>query len=161
MIVNTYRTFGYTIQSFLFDDKEQYTTTFPVGRKWFNYCTRGSLDLFSIPANKEIELQVQTGSWLGPDEFSTYSGQTRHTSTGETLIWSIQQDLNNGYLPDCEKWHLVKGESKVLPTKTKLFFCAGELNLEDKVIIDPIQIKVVTKDVTVTANQDCYGIIFT
>lgn len=101
-----------------------------------------------------------TGDWNGPDVFATFSGKTEHTATGETVIWCVGSELNNNYLPDCEKWFLANGQSQTLPVGTKLFFAQGNLTINGANINTPTQVRVKTTDTTVTANEDCYGILF-
>lgn len=159
-----YRAFGYIVLKNVFADGTHIVADWPQNRQWWNMTTMGSmvnisLDAASTPPNLSIP-DVVVGDVSTVDDFAQTSGTASYDIVGETHLWCISDDNNNGYLPDSEKWFLASGQSATLPVGTKLFFCQGSLTIDGETKTNPTQIHIKTSETSVTANEDCFGITF-
>lgn len=162
MISRNHYAFGRSLQRFCYADGETYFSYQPLNIQAYHFCTKGGfVKIYNESADVQMN-PMNTGDWYDPEHFSTFNGKMQRTAKGETVIWVIDKNLNANYLPECEKWFLPKGESTVLPLKTKLFLCEGNLGFDGKNFFTNVttQISVKKEVLNVTANTDCYGILF-
>jgi hypothetical protein len=81
-----------------------------------------------------------------------------------TVIFCIPPIAQNNVQPPLIKrlgyFHLPAGASTTLPNATKLSLCDGKLLVGGMEIRGMRQVQVKSRDVSVTAVEDCYGILF-
>ncbi len=159
-----YRTFGYITVKSTWDNGDHVVTPNPEGRQWINLATSGTMvnahtDATGTPPNKALP-DTTIGQWWTPAELQEFHGTLVWDAQGDVTCWCLCAENNNNWLPYVDKWVLASGETTTLPVGTKLFFCAGSITINGTTHTDPIQIHAKTSEISVTTNEDSYGILF-
>lgn len=159
-----YRAFGYIVIKTTYDDGDHVVTPHPEGRVWTNYITEGTMinahtDAASTPANESLP-DSTTGQWWTPAELQEFYGTLIFDAQGATTCWCLCAEANNNWMPYVDKWLVTSGETVTLPVGTKLFFCKGSITINGTTYTDTIQIHAKTSEISVTTNEDSYGILF-
>lgn len=159
-----YKAFGYIILHTVFADGSHIVADWPQNRKWWNMTTKGSmtnmsLDANSNPPNASLP-DVKAGDVADSTYLSLSYGTASYDIVGETHLWCVSDDNNNGILPDVEKWFLASGQTVNLPVGTKLFMCQGNLTINGIEKSRPTQIHAKNNEISVTANEDSFGMNF-
>ena len=155
-----YRAFGFVILKNTHKGDSSFSEDYPQNRKWYNYFTAGKMINNSF-ANGHTLPDYSAGDWIGPEDMGGNAyGVSTQTPVDDPVCWCINADMNNGYLPDCEKWFLAAGQSVTMPQGTKIFLCSGTLVVNSKTLTTETQVHVKSTERLFEATTDCYGIKF-
>lgn len=75
-------------------------------------------------------------------------------------LWCYSPIFNKGRDPDIKNIIIDPDQSMIFPIGTKLFLCNGILQINDKEVTGPTQIRIKTADQKLTAVNRCYGLLF-
>lgn len=90
-------------------------------------------------------------------------GMFMHNILEPSTVFCLGPVINSSrtpLVPKTQVFRLKSGETTTLVTGTKLFLASGNMTIDDNQLSGPRQVWVKTSDKTVTADADCYGLIF-
>jgi len=159
MNMTPHAAFGYVLIENTYADGEIWRSIINDDIKCTTFWVKGLFKNKQLSVGSEdVIADFLPGHFLRPTDYVT--GVFEHTPVGESKVFCFDQRLNNNEYVDIEPFLLSAGEQTTLPKGTKLFVCSGHLVVGDRNILQPTQVSVQSGDILVTANSDCYGLLF-
>lgn len=156
MISKAHAAFGYVIISQSFADGEAFDVEVNSASDALIFYVKGSFEHKNATATHIYDFAP--GTLLQPHDY--IPNKYKYVVNGEGLLFCLGSAANRGYLPSASKFFLAAGNSATLPVGTKLFHCAGQMDVNGKVLTDPTQLRSVSNPLNIQAETDCYGLIF-
>lgn len=127
----------------------------------YYYITAGKAES-TLTKTGEI-LEDRTPGWLNTEHELSNATTDGELSTHfpEYTEWLCIPSHKNKYgLPNLTSLSIKTNDEKILTNGTNLYLVRGTLSINNKVFIGPKQIRIRSGDVTATASEDCYSLIF-
>lgn len=157
MKLTPYAAFGYSLVEMSLVDGETYQAEVSENLGTVHLWVRGGFKNKNLTTGEPWE-DFPVGTFLTPESY--VAGTFEHTAIGDTSLFCYNSARNRDYVPPISKFHLVAGESTVLPQGTKLFLCSGSVTINGNQISKPTQIRGIHSPLSIHAETDCYGLLF-
>lgn len=158
MKMKPHAAFGYVLIENTYADGETWNSIINEDIQCKTFWVEGLFKNKHLSLGSEDFQNLEAGRFLQPADY--IQGVFEHTAVGECKVFCFDPRLNKNQNVELTPFLLQSGEQTVLPKGTKLFFCFGDLVLNGEDIVQPTQISVQSNDILVTANSDCYGLLF-
>lgn len=158
MILKPYAAFGHVLMENTYADGEVWKALIGSDVKCTTFWVKGLFKNKNISSENADMPDFLPGHFLRPVDY--VPGTFEHTSVGESKVFCFDQRLNNNRYVEITPFLLMGGEQTTLLNGTKLFLCSGHLVVNGKDVEQPMQISVQSGDISVSANSNCYGLLF-
>jgi hypothetical protein len=157
MIQKPFAAFGHVLIKNSYADKEIVIGVIKEDIQCTTFWVKGKFENENLETGERC-IDFVPGTIYKPADYTT--GVFKHTVVGDTEVFCYDIRRNNGRDIDLTAFHLPGASETILPVGTKLFLCSGLLSIGNLVVDRPMQIRIENENVLLTANEDCYGLIF-